>query len=220
MPIRDGANLGSIAVGRNGLLAAAWQDARFSSGARDGIAFARSTDGGLTWSAPIGINAVPGVQAILPSVAIRGDGTIGVTYYDFRNHVPGALSLATDYWLMASVDGSSWIEQHVTGPFDFTAAPFAEGLFVGDYQALSFSGGTFLPFYAATNGFISNDRTDIFATLLTTQPVIPSAALRLQARHAPLPTMTPDFERILTGSARATLQRRRPDRAPQRVPAP
>src|SRR6266545_3462782 len=76
--IRDAANLGSIASGPHGELVAVWQDSRFSGGLRDGIALSRSVDGGLTWSTPARINADPAVQAFLPSVAVRGDGTIGV----------------------------------------------------------------------------------------------------------------------------------------------
>jgi Neuraminidase (sialidase) len=86
--IRDGATLGSIAAGRNGQIAIVWQDARFSGGRRDGIAFSRSLDGGLTWSAPVQINRVPEVQAFLPTVHIRNDGTIGVSYFDFRSNTP------------------------------------------------------------------------------------------------------------------------------------
>src|SRR5262249_18428586 len=43
----------------NGNLYAVWQDARFSNGQYDSIAFTMSTDGGLTWSAPIRINQTP-----------------------------------------------------------------------------------------------------------------------------------------------------------------
>ena len=224
-PIRDGANLGSIAVGPSGNLAVAWQDARFSGGARDGIAFAKSTDGGLTWSAPGEINAVPGVQAILPTVTVRDDGIIGVTYYDFRNHTPGTLSLPTDYWLATSSDGVMWSESHLAGPFDFTAAPFAEGLFLGDYQALTSVGSTFVPFYATTNGFSQNNLTDIFSTLLTTSVAItseaqaPALAAR-KATAAPPLTMTPALEQALTASVRLTLKRRLVNRAPQPITSP
>jgi hypothetical protein len=223
-PIRDGANLGSIAVGRNGMLFVAWQDARFSGGARDGIAFSKSIDGGLTWSAPVSINAAPGVQAILPTVTVRDDGLIGVSYYDFRNHVPGTLSFATDYWLTTSIDGVTWIESHIAGPFDLAAAPFAEGLFLGDYHALTSVGSTFVPFYAATNGFSQNNLTDIFSTLLTTSVVIPSGAQRpgLERKAAPAPplTVSPELEQALTDSARLTLKRRLIDRATPAPPRP
>jgi hypothetical protein len=48
------------------------------------------TDGGCTWSAPIPINQRPtnipagDRQAFLPSVAVAADGTVAVTYDDFR----------------------------------------------------------------------------------------------------------------------------------------
>jgi len=67
------------------MLVGVWQDSRFSGGAREGIAFTRSIDGGTTWSAPVQVNGVPAVQALLPAVAVRPDGTIGVLYYDMRN---------------------------------------------------------------------------------------------------------------------------------------
>ncbi len=218
--IRDGANLGSIAAGKDGSLVVTWQDARFSGGARDGIAFSRSTDRGTTWSAPVQINPVPGVQAILPAATIRDDGLIGVTYYDFRNHAPGAPTLATDYWLAMSLDGVTWHESHVAGSFDFNAAPFSEGLFLGDYQALSSSGSAFLSFYATTNGFSENNLTDIFSTLLTTSVIIPSGTGVLKARAAPLAAMTPELQQILTDSARLTLKRRFSGRLPASVPGP
>ena len=219
-PIRDGSNLGAIAVDKNGALAVAWQDSRFSGGARDGIAFSRSLDGGSTWSAPVQINSVPGVQALLPTVAIRDDGLIGVTYYDFRNHVPFAPTLLTDYWLTTSADGVSWNESHLAGPFDFTTAPFALGLFLGDYQALTSIGNTFVPFYVTTNANSPTNLTDVFATLLTTSVVIPTtaeaakaAAQAMRAVAAPALPMTPDVQQSLSDAARLTLQRRWIDRA-------
>jgi hypothetical protein len=226
-PIRDGSNLGSIAVDKNGTLAIAWQDSRFSGGARDGIAFSRSFDGGLTWSAPVQINSVPGVQALLPTVAIRDDGLIGVTYYDFRNHIAGASTLLTDLWLTVSADGVNWNESHVAGPFDFATAPFALGLFLGDYQALTSIGNTFVPFYVTTNANSSTNLTDVFATLLTTSVVIPTtaeaakaAAQAMRAVAAPALPMTPEVQQSLSDAARLTLQRRWMDRASVRVDTP
>ena len=63
-PIRDGANLPQVAVAPNGHLWVAWQDARFSGGAHDGVALARSTDGGQTWSAPVQVNSAPCVAGL------------------------------------------------------------------------------------------------------------------------------------------------------------
>src|SRR5262249_44064725 len=73
-----------------GNLYAVWQDGRFSNFQHDGIAFSMSTDGGYTWSAPIQINQTPinipsgNQQAFLPSIAVAANGTVAVTYYDFR----------------------------------------------------------------------------------------------------------------------------------------
>src|SRR5262249_22699974 len=143
-PVRDSAIIGQIAVGPGDVLAAVWQDARFSNGARDGVAFSMSTDKGVTWSAPVQINGDPTAAAFTPSVHIRGDGTIGVTYYDFRNNTPSTADLPTDYWFTSSSDGVHWRELHVSGPFDLTLAPqTALGYFLGDYQALGDMGGDF-----------------------------------------------------------------------------
>jgi len=83
--IRDGSDLAAVASDASGTLYVTWQDARFFSGQRDGIALSHSADGGTTWSAPVQINTVPGTQAFTPAVRVRGDGTIAVIYYDFRN---------------------------------------------------------------------------------------------------------------------------------------
>ena len=214
-PIRDGSNLGAIAGAKNGLLAIAWQDSRFSGGMRDGIAFSRSLDGGLTWSPPVQINSVPGVQALLPTLTIRDDGLIGVTYYDFRNHASGAPTLLTDYWLTTSVDGVNWSESHVAGSFDFATAPFSLGLFLGDYQALTSTGNTFVPFYVTTNANSPTNLTDVFSTLLTTSVPTPAPAEAakagaqiMRAVAAPALPITPELQQSLSDAARLTLRRR------------
>ncbi len=158
--IRDGSIIPQMAVAPGGTLFVVWQDARFS-GTRDAIAISRSTDGGLTWSEPARVNSNPAVPAFTPQVHVRADGTIGVSYFDLRSDTAAA-PLLTDYWLARSVDGVSWTETHVSGPFDLATAPQSEGgLFLGDYMGLASSGTTFLPFYTRTTGSIEN-RTDVF----------------------------------------------------------
>src|SRR6185437_8974075 len=150
--LRDGANIAQFASGPDGALVGVWQDSRFSGGARDGIAFSRSTDQGRTWSAPVQINRVPGVAAFLPAISFRSDGALGVLYDDMRNDTADASTLLVDTWLATSQDGVTWSERHVLGPFDFNLAPVAEGgLFVGDYQGLASGGGVFVSFFAQTN---------------------------------------------------------------------
>jgi hypothetical protein len=216
--VRDSATMGSIAVSGQGTLVAAWQDARFSGGVRDGIALSRSTDGGLTWSAPVRVNHDPNVQAFSPSVTVRDDGTVGVTYYDFRNNTADPSSLPTDLWLAQSSDGVTWRESHVTGPFDLSLAPNARGLFLGDYHALTSIGSTFVPFYVRTHDGDSGNRTDVFAGLVnsagtaakagTASTVVPDT-LTL-AESAPTWTPTPDIAQRLQATARRVLASRLP----------
>lgn len=142
------------AVDRNsGALYAVWEDSRFSQGQYNSIAFSQSLDGGLTWSEPIAINRTPNNippadrQAFRPSIAVAADGTIGVTYYDFRfnDTNPGTL---TDYWFVSmrptgqqtATDPSNWTnEVRLTdSSFDLqTAAIFFGGEFVGDSDGLA-----------------------------------------------------------------------------------
>jgi hypothetical protein len=162
-PVRDGASIAQIAVGSSGHLFVVWQDSRFNNGAFDSIAISRSTDNGVTWSAPTRVSP-PGQAAFTPSVHVRANGDVGVTYYDFRNNTAAA-GLPTDYWLAKSSDGGvSWSETHVATAFDLTTAPQAGGAyFLGDYQALASRNNVFVPFFVKTsNGDLTN-RTDVYA---------------------------------------------------------
>lgn len=187
--VRDSAGIGSIAVGADGSLVIVWQDARFSGGQRDGIVLVRSLDGGFTWSAPVQINAVTTVQAFTPTVALAADGTLAVSYYDFRNNNADATSLPTDLWLATSTTATHWSEQHVSGPFDLQRAPNARGLFLGDYQGLAVSGRDFLPLFVRTNDSGSN-RTDVYFARLE-----PATAAAAKALTQTLPSaMTPEWK--------------------------
>lgn len=161
-PVRTGNILFDVAVNRsNGTLYAVWQDARFTG--VDAIAFAQSTDGGLTWSAPIKVNQTPTnvslaqQQAFNPSVAVNWFGTLLVTYYDFRN-ASGSVDL-TDYFAVSCATSSkdctnpgNWVgnESKLTATsFDISKAPIARGFFLGDYDGLAAdNSGTFLPVFA------------------------------------------------------------------------
>ena len=216
-PVRDAALLGAIAAGPDGSLVAVWQDSRFSGGQRDGIALSRSTDGGFTWSTAVRVNRDPTVPAFVPSVAVLSDGTIGVTYYDFRSNTSDRAALPTDYWLARSTDGgATWRESRVAGPFDLAIAPNAGGLFLGDYQALVGIGSAFVPFYVAVNNGDLSNTTDVFASVVTSAGAAASVALAelldadapMRASTAePLP-MTPGLRLKLHESASRVRERR------------
>jgi hypothetical protein len=166
-PLRTGSGLPDIAVDRSsGAVYVVWEDARFSGLQREGIAFAKSTDGGLTWSTPQQVNQVPSTQAFTPSVMVTSDGTVAVTYYDLRNATSSDLSnLATDYWIVQSHDGgATFSESHIAGSFNELAAPNAGGFFLGDYEGLGPVGTSFLPFFVQAVPGTAADPTNVFAT--------------------------------------------------------
>jgi hypothetical protein len=167
-PVRTGDIIPDIAVNRtNGRLYAVWQDARFSGGQNDSIAFSQSLDDGLTWSMPTKVNQTPtGIpsgnqQAFTASVEVANDGTIGVTYYDFRNNTADPSTLLTDYFAVhchpttatACTSPVSWgNEDRLTdAPFDMLDAPFAGGFFTGDYEGLAAT-GDFLALFSQPHG--------------------------------------------------------------------
>jgi len=161
--------LPAVTVDRNsGTLYAVWQDARFSNFSYDEIAFAMSTDGGFTWTAPIKINQTPtnvppgNRQAFTPSVHVAGDGTVGVTYYDFRNNTTDPTTLPTDYFLVrcqpsvtvSCATTADWDhETRLTdASFDMRKAPVARGFFLGDYEGLGSAVNAFVAFFSMPHG--------------------------------------------------------------------
>jgi hypothetical protein len=162
--IRDGSILGSIAAGKDGTLAVAWQDSRFS-GTHDDIAFSRSTDGGLTWTATACMSCGTPAPALLPAVAIRDDGVIGVAYYSLAANTADPATLPTLYMLATSSDGITWAQRQLADPFDYATAALAGGrYFIGDYMGMTTIGASFVPFFAQTTGN-PNNRSDITAAL-------------------------------------------------------
>jgi hypothetical protein len=169
--IRDGALLFDVAVDSDsGDLYAVWQDARFSGFQFDEVAFSMSADGGLTWSAPTKVNRTPvnttnplRQQAFLPSVAVTADGTVVVTYYDFRND--GSVGELADHFAVhchAPCPGGSSFDSEVRvtdTSFDILNAPVARGLFLGDYVGLAASGSDALAVFTMPQG---SDKSSVF----------------------------------------------------------
>jgi BNR repeat-like domain len=168
--------LHSLAVDpHNGNLYVVWEDSRFSHDRYNSIVFSMSADGGVTWTTPIPINQTPrrgqpgNRQAFLPDIAVAADGTIGVTYYDFRFN-DGRPGLPTDYWLVQchpsrkfpATNPASWGDEVRLTPksFDMEQAwsPTFE-YFVGDYEGLTAIGNDFV---TAFNQVDRDNVTSIF----------------------------------------------------------
>jgi hypothetical protein len=150
----------------SGAVYVVWQDNRF--GPRSSIAFSQSLDGGLTWSSPIRVNQTPAAdpgepagnnQAFTPMVQTLRDGTVAVSYYDFRNNTAdNGATTPTDAFVVHChancANPASWgNETRVTdASFDSRKAPVARGFFLGDYEGLGSDGSAVFPFFAMTHG--------------------------------------------------------------------
>jgi hypothetical protein len=158
--VRSGEPIFGVTADQHGNLYAVWADGRFSDFTHDDIAFAMSTNGGRTWSAPIKVNQTPTTipagdqQAFTPSVAVAANGVVAVTYYDFRNNTGGP-GLLTDYWI-AHADSNftspaSWNQENrlTDTSFNLALAPrTSRGYFVGDYEGLVAAGNNFDALFA------------------------------------------------------------------------
>ncbi len=178
-PVRTGDINAEVAVDpTTGALYTVWQDSRF--GPRSSIAFSQSLDGGLTWSTPIKVNQTPTTitlgnqQAFTPMVNVGSDGTIGVSYYDFRNNPADRDLLGTDAFLAhchpttptACADPANWgNEVRLTdATFDMGQAPVARGFFTGDYEGLAVDGADFLPLWSMPH---ADDPASVFVRRAT-----------------------------------------------------
>jgi hypothetical protein len=182
--VRTGCFLPLAAVDLNpaspgyGNLYAVWCDSfgstKTNGKVRSTIVFTQSTDGGLTWSPLARIDKSGAAQAFTPSIAVASDGTVGVTYYDFRSNTsdPGAL---TDQWFVhchpsPTVDctnSANWAESHVFGPFNIENAATAGGYFLGDYEGLTSTGTNFGSFLSAPT---STDPDNTYLATIAAQP--------------------------------------------------
>ncbi|HEV2547358.1 MAG TPA: sialidase family protein [Stellaceae bacterium] len=179
--VRDASLLFSVNVDPNvkpdGAIYLVWQDCRFgthdcgSATPVDDVAFIQSLDAGKTWSAPAMINKTPQdlgnplrQQAFIPAITSAGDGTLAVTYYDFRNDVSTAGEELVDYFAVFCTaatadctDARNWKNERrlTTGPishFNILDAPNAAGHFLGDYMGLVASGSNVTPVFGAVTG--------------------------------------------------------------------
>ncbi len=174
-PVPQPGIIPDIAVNeRTGDLHVVWAEDGLSR-SRSAIGYAASRDGGRTWTRPRKINQTPDSepggngQAFLPQVDVAGNGTVAVTYYDFRRNTDAA-GTPTDLWMVTCNAGTAclagkrpWRERHLAGSFNMERATNWDGPYLGGYYALTHSPGWFLSAYVATTER-SDNKQDVFFT--------------------------------------------------------
>jgi N-acetylneuraminic acid mutarotase len=100
------------------------------------VFLARSEDGGKTWSSAVRVHDDQSQSdQFFPAVAVAGDGTVGVTFYDRRND-PNNLKI--DVYLAVSTDGGKTFQPNkkLTEVSFSPEEPLAlfRGCYMGDYN--------------------------------------------------------------------------------------
>jgi hypothetical protein len=139
--------------------------ANTSSPCKIRIWFARSTNGGVTWSVPVMLNNQPSLNDQFNQwlTVDENDGRIGVIYYDTVND-PSRLK--TDVWYQSSSDGGvTWSAavKVTTAETNETVAGADSGNQYGDYNGLSGFLGKFFPSWT--------DRRDLTFEEIWTAPI-------------------------------------------------
>ncbi len=124
---------------------------------------ARSEDRGVHWSAARAVVREKS-EAFLPTLAVAGDTTIGVLWFDFRAFASGSATLDTDVWFSSSKDrAAQWSTRQLAGPFDLRTAPAARyGPFLGDYMGLVGLPDGFAAAFVQAKPASKNGATDVF----------------------------------------------------------
>ncbi len=105
------------------------------------IAFTKSVDGGVTWSAPVAISDNPaGLGVFNPAISASPDGrTLSVAFYDHRNNPTS--STLVDLYLAQSFDGGATWQPNIrltSVSSNAAVAPLtSEGYMLGDYLGIA-----------------------------------------------------------------------------------
>jgi hypothetical protein len=131
---------GSLGVGPGGVLHYAYTAG--DPGDAGNIYYTRSTDSGLTWSAPMQLNTDAGTRSQwMPSLAVTANGRVFVAWYDRRN------TTTDDYQRFARVsldNGATWEPDQALSdqiiPQPAQPDPNVQACYAGDYDFATASG--------------------------------------------------------------------------------
>jgi hypothetical protein len=117
---------------------------------------------------------------------VAADGTVAVTYYDFRNNTPAPGAL-TDYWLAfchpsasaPATNSANWREVRLTDTsFDLEQAPsrtslgFSGSFYLGDYEGLAAAGNDFVAVWGMPNGSATSQESIYFRRVIAGSPLL------------------------------------------------
>lgn len=125
-----------VAVTADGAVHVVWGE--WVDGTHAEVRYARSTDGGLTWSAPISLNTEPTGHQFFPSIAASGN-MVHVAWYDGRLNQAGTTITALQVFYRRSTNAGAGFEldAHITdqpfNPNQVSRFPVFCAAFIGDY---------------------------------------------------------------------------------------
>ncbi len=161
---------GAAAVNPDGLLGQPWVAVDYSAGATRGnvyllcsvsgaisatdVMFARSTNGGLTWSAPVRVNDdAPrfGAHHWFGTLSVAPNGRLDACWYDTRNDSTAAFSEL--YYANSQDGGATWsFNVAISEPFNQTLG-YPDQQKIGDYMGMvSLNAGALIAHAATFNG--------------------------------------------------------------------
>lgn len=168
----DGDLNGFVSVNPSGLLGQAWIDvdisngpgagnvyvaasvSRFSNGDVGDVMFARSTDGGETFEAPVRINTDSGTSAVqwFGTMSVAPNGRIDIVWLDTRNAPAGTVDSEL-YYTFSDDQGTTWADEEVlSASFDPTIG-YPQQNKMGDYfDMVSDNRGAHLAWANTLNG--------------------------------------------------------------------
>jgi hypothetical protein len=137
------------------------------------ILISDSRNGGRSWSPPTKVGRTTTAIAG-PELAVTGNGTIGVLYYDVRHDHPGDHFWTTDVYLAYCRDHTArWHEVHIAGPFNLASSPEHNGrVTLGNnfYFGLAGLPSGFAAAFPIARPNAIHGPTDIFFARITLRP--------------------------------------------------
>ena len=133
------------------------------------VMFARSTDGGISWSTPIRVNDDPNTTAYqwFGTMSVAPNGRIDVVWLDTRDN-PGT-NMSALYYSNSTDEGATWsANERLSGYFD-PHVGWPQQNKMGDYyDMVSDSNGAFLAWAATFNG-----EQDVYYSYITAGITVP-----------------------------------------------